>query len=501
MGKVVLVGAGPGDAGLITVLGEKYIRKADCIIYDRLISRDLLAKARPDCELIYAGKENHRHIMEQEKINALLAAKAGECSLVVRLKGGDPYVFGRGSEEALFLTEKGIEVEVVPGVSSCISVLSAAGIPATHRGAAKGFKVLTAQKRKGEAVRFDPDQLADKEETLIFLMGMSSLSGIVQSLRDAGREDSTPMAVIMNGTRSSQKKAVGRLCDIERKVKEAGIGSPAVIVAGDVVSFSDKLAFSEKRPLFGKTFFVPYIRSARFDFNTGWMVSDENGLADQIKRLGGKAVTYVTGEILPVRCDLSMLSELTDDDYIVFTSRNGVYAFMWNLKEQGLDVRSLGRTGLAAVGKKTADSLREFGLQADVVSPRSDSGDLGKVLRERTAENTRVYWYSAKETTESFADILRDCCQFRKFAVYENAPVSGQNKEQIREKIRDCEGVIFTSGSNAERTREAFDLLPDRVYSIGKSCSRSVRKTGLNVYAEAQSPSYEELIRLLWTKD
>lgn len=245
-GKVVLVGAGPGDTGLLTLKGEKYIKQADCLVYDRLSSPEFLSMAKAGCELIYVGKENHKHVMKQDAINELLYEKSKYHELVVRLKGGDPYVFGRGGEEALYLADRNVEVEVVPGVSSSVAALAAAGIPITHRGIAKGFQVITAHSRKDEEADIDYSLLTDETITCVFLMGLAHVKSIAAGLMKAGRRADTPAAVISNGTLAAQRKCIGKLADIGEKIEEAKLTSPAIIVVGDVVSLNDRLDFFEK---------------------------------------------------------------------------------------------------------------------------------------------------------------------------------------------------------------------------------------------------------------
>ena len=211
MGKVALVGAGPGDEGLLTVRGLELIKKADCLIYDRLLNVRCLALTKENCEKIYVGKENHNHTMKQDDINELLYKKSKEYELVVRLKGGDPYVFGRGGEEALFLNTKGVEVEVVPGISSSVAAAALAGIPLTHRGLSKGFMVITAHNQKDAISEIDFSLLTDEDITLVFLMGLSHVGDIAKGLIDAGRRADTPAAVISCGTTTNQKKCVGTL--------------------------------------------------------------------------------------------------------------------------------------------------------------------------------------------------------------------------------------------------------------------------------------------------
>ena len=241
MGKVVLVGAGPGDPGLLTIKGKEYIEKADVIIYDRLIPKEILLYAKDGCELIYAGKEDRHHTLPQNEINDLLYRKALERSLVVRLKGGDPFVFGRGGEEALFLMERGINVQVVPGVSSCIAVPSYAGIPITHRGLSKGFHVVRAHIPE----EIDFKGMTDPMITYVFLMGLSHINEIMDGLINAGRDPFTPVAVISEGTTNEQKKYIGCLKDMGELAEKERIVSPAIIVVGDVVTLSNEICGSD----------------------------------------------------------------------------------------------------------------------------------------------------------------------------------------------------------------------------------------------------------------
>lgn len=234
-GEVILVGAGPGDPGLITVSGLAAVRRADCLIYDRLVAPELVREARPDCERIYVGKADHHHTLPQDEINALLVAKARTHRCVVRLKGGDPFVFGRGGEELNFLRAHGIACSVVPGVTSAIAVPAAAAIPVTQRGVARAFHVFTAHDRDDKLADIDFTKLTDPRETCVFLMGLSLLGEIVARLRAAGRAASTPVAVIANGTLSDQRTVTGTLADIVANVAAAGLASPATIVVGDVV--------------------------------------------------------------------------------------------------------------------------------------------------------------------------------------------------------------------------------------------------------------------------
>lgn len=240
-GKVYIVGAGPGDPELATLKALKAIRQADVILYDRLIPEELLGEARPSAELIYVGKESGRHTLTQDEINRLLAEKALEGKTVVRLKGGDPYVFGRGEEECMYLVERGIECEVVPGITSAIAVPTYSGIPVTHRYASSSFAIVTGREaRDKEAKKVRVKDIARAVDTLIILMGLSSLKNIVNELLEA-LPPTKPVAVIQEGTTGEQKVLLGTLSDIVEKVEESGISPPAIIVIGDVVNLHDRL--------------------------------------------------------------------------------------------------------------------------------------------------------------------------------------------------------------------------------------------------------------------
>lgn len=234
-GCVYLVGAGPGDAQLITLKGYKLLQQADCVIYDRLVSEELLQQVPKECECIYVGKENHHHTLKQDEINELLVEKALQHKMVIRLKGGDPYVFGRGGEEALYLREHHVPFEVVPGVTSAVAAPAYAGIPITHRGISGGFHVVTAHNRRDELADIDFDAMAKGKDTCVFLMGLGKLGEIANRLIAAGMAPTQSVAVVSHGTMPWQQCVVAQLENIEQKVKEEKITSPAIIVVGDVV--------------------------------------------------------------------------------------------------------------------------------------------------------------------------------------------------------------------------------------------------------------------------
>lgn len=495
-GKVALIGAGPGDLDLLTLKGKEYLRKADCIVYDRLCNKKMLELANSDCEMIFVGKANHHHTMKQDDINELLFEKAKEYDFVVRLKGGDPYVFGRGGEEALYLKEREISVEIVPGVSSSIAALADAGIPITHRGLAKGFQVITAHSRKDEPTNIDFTQLLDEDVTLVFLMGLAHVGEIARGLINAGRSADTKAAVVSNGTTNHQRKVVGTISNIEDLVNEAGLESPSIIVVGKVVGLASELDFFEKRPFFGKRFFLPKIQSFNYKLETGITEILYNELEERLEKDGAKVTTVVTGKIKPVECDLGFIKLAALGDYIVFTSGNGVRSFFWNLFERyGKDIRAIADFRFAVVGEKTAAILREFGIVADLIPEKQIGAELAELLKKNVNAGTNLYWLCGKVQSPEFEKTLGDAYSLNKIVCYENVGSELTISDELRDEIRKCDGAIFTSGSNAKAVKGI--ALPDKVYSIGPSCTKVLNDYGINQVSEAEVSSYEGIIKSL----
>ncbi|MFB0919777.1 MAG: uroporphyrinogen-III C-methyltransferase, partial [Oscillospiraceae bacterium] len=339
---VYLVGAGPGAEDLITLRGLDCIRRADCIIYDRLISERLLEEAPSGCEKLYVGKTAGEHSASQEEINALLLEKAEKGGSIVRLKGGDPYVFGRGGEEALCLYENKIPFQVVPGVSSAIAGPCFAGIPVTHRGLARSVHIITAHTKSGELSDEDFKRLAPLEGTLVFLMGLSQTAEIAAGLMRSGMDGTMPAAVVSRAGTPEQTTVISTLESLSEAVQKTGVVSPAIIIVGATVTLGDKLNFLEKLQLWNKKILV---------------TSDKkrNGSLSQILEANGADVTSVPmTEIVPVKGRLTTYFPLLSSySYLVFTSGNTVDLFMEELFEAGADVRKLGNAKICAVGPST----------------------------------------------------------------------------------------------------------------------------------------------------
>lgn len=539
MGKVILAGAGPGDMGLLTLKAYKYIREADCLVYDRLMSHKLLELARTDCELIYVGKENHKHVVNQDGINEILFQKSKQHELVLRLKGGDPYVFGRGGEEALYLTERGVSVELVPGVSSSIAALADAGIPITHRGVTKGFQVITAHSRKDEEADIDYSLLTDETITCVFLMGLQHVESIAAGLMRAGRREDTPIAVISNGTLPTQNKCVGTLKNIGAKMKEAHLKSPAIIVAGDVVNMSDELDFFEKRPLFGRKFIVPYIEDMGgaepqncdvslmpVRFEAGVLPQDMirygiqgygNRIVSSLEDLGADVLCLKVGRIQPVIIN-DFARQICSADWLIFTSKNGVKSFFYNMKHAGMDVRKLAGCKFAVVGKHTAEELEKHNIYPDFIPDTATGESLArefckKILQSdkasivnqnlhKNADNdvpVRVCLLAAREASTDVESILGNRCDFHKITAYENKALPILN--DIFEPIMESDGreieAVFTSASNVRRMYGALpeQLVISKAYSIGERTTSALKEQKAGQIIEAEECSYEAILK------
>lgn len=539
MGKVILAGAGPGDMGLLTLKAYKYIREADCLVYDRLMSHKLLELARTDCELIYVGKENHKHVVNQDGINEILFQKSKQHELVLRLKGGDPYVFGRGGEEALYLTERGVSVELVPGVSSSIAALADAGIPITHRGVAKGFQVITAHSRKDEEADIDYSLLTDEAITCVFLMGLQHVESIAAGLMRAGRREDTPIAVISNGTLPMQNKCVGTLKNIGAKMKETHLKSPAIIVAGDVVNMSDELDFFEKRPLFGRKFIVPYIEDMGgaepqncdvslmpVRFEAGVLPQDMirygiqgygNRIVSSLEDLGADVLSLKVGRIQPVIIN-DFERQICSADWLIFTSKNGVKSFFYNMKHAGMDVRKLAGCKFAVVGKHTAEELEKHNICPDFIPDTATGESLArefckKILQSdkasivnqnlhKNADNdvhVRVCLLAAREASTDVESILGNRCDFHKITAYENKALPILN--DIFEPIMESDGreieAVFTSASNVRRMYGALpeQLVISKAYSIGEKTTSALKVQKAGQIIEAEECSYEAILK------
>lgn len=476
---VYLVGAGPGDAGLFTRKGLECVRAADVIVYDNLISGSILNEARLDAELIYAGKRSGQHHMTQQEIQSLLVELAMQGKSVVRLKGGDPYVFGRGGEEALELERHGIPYEIVPGVSSSYSVPAYAGIPVTQRELASSLHIITGHEGSHkEDESLDYSVLAKEEGTLVFLMGLKNLPHIASRLIEGGRRPDTPAAVIQNGTTARQKAAVSDLAHITEEVSRCGIETPAIIVVGDVVKLSDKLQWFGRGPLAGKRVLVTGTR----------YISKE--LEDELRPLGAETVTISLIESRAMWTEeiREALEQIGRYDWMVFTSSNGVDLFFEVMRQQDIDLRRLMHLKFAVIGRKTAAALKAHGFSCDFVPENFSGADLAKEWIPTLGKDERILLLRAQEGSDVLPEKLKEAgIPFADIPLY-TTWTDWRRKEELNRLIRQVDYVTVASSS---AVRALWDMLEDKedipakVISIGPFTTKTARKLGLLVYADA----------------
>jgi uroporphyrinogen III methyltransferase/synthase len=395
---VYLVGAGPGDPGLITVKGLEVLRRAEVVVYDQLANPELLQEAPAQAERIYVGKKAGAHALPQGGINELLVQKARAGLTVVRLKGGDPFVFGRGGEEAEDLAAAGIPFEVVPGVTAAVAVPAYAGIPVTHRRYTSLATFITGHEDPTKAASTIPwAALGSNSGTLVFLMGVKNLAENCQRLISAGRAPETPAAVIEKGTTLAQRSVVGTLATIAARAREADLSPPAILVVGGVVELAGPLTWWEKRPLWGKTVVVTRSRQ------------QASRLVEVLAAAGARCLEVPTLEIVPPADFAPLdaaLAKLPGYDWVIFTSANGVQAFMDRLFLKGRDVRALGGVKMAVIGPATAQALKDYSLAADVVPDSFLAEGLLAALASRVSAGTRILLARAEQAREVLPDGL-----------------------------------------------------------------------------------------------
>ncbi|MBU3161101.1 uroporphyrinogen-III C-methyltransferase [Clostridium frigoris] len=433
MGKVYLMGVGPGDEELITLKAIRALGKCTVVMYDRLASTSILKYLKADCIIYYCGKEPGCHYKTQEEINNMLVTLAKEGNTVGRIKGGDPFVFGRGGEEALALIEENIEFEVIPGITSPIAVLSYAGIPITHRGIAQSFHVFTAM--SAEKLDIDWKAVASLGGTLVFMMGFKNLEKIAQSLIFSGKSKSTPCAVIMRGTTSKQKKVVGTLIDIIGKVKESEISSPCIIVVGEVVQFNDQFNWYEKKPLFGKNICITRSKAQAKE------------LREELIDLGAEVLEINSIEFKDTSSNLEICKgRLTGYDFITLTSVNGVNYFFDYLRDSKFDVRKL-KAKIAAIGPATAKAIESRGLMPDIVADDFVAESLFDKMKGYVKEYDKILVPRSKDARPYLVEALRNVgCIVEEIFTYET--VCGKLRSD--NEIKDVDVIVFTSPSTVK---------------------------------------------------
>ena len=493
-GKVYLIGAGPGDPDLITLKGLSYLEKADVVVYDRLASPKLLDHIKRDAKLIYVGKASKNHIKTQDEINEIIYQEAKDGNLVVRLKGGDPYVFGRGGEEGIYLYDRGIEFEVVPGVTSAIGGLCYAGIPITHRDIATSFHVITGH-LKDEEEELDWKSLSALKGTLVFLMGVSNLKNISENLMKNGKSKDTPAAIINWGTTSNQKTVVGRLSNIYDKAIEENIKPPSLIVVGDVVGLREKLNFFENKPLLGKNIVITREKSHASE------------TINKIEELGGNVISFPTIKIEEISPNEELdksIRNITNYSYLIFTSVNGVNIFFQRFFQLGMDIRTLVNIKIAAVGPKTAAAIGKYGINPDIVPNQFVAEGLIDELSEVLSKEDNVLIPRAKIGRNELIDELSQIATINDLKIYHTVK-DEENKEEIMDTLNDLDSyyLLFTSSSTFTNFSEILkeDVGPalekGKIISIGPITTKTIEEAGYSVYKQAKEYTIDGILELL----
>ena len=497
-GKVYLVGAGPGDPGLLTRKGERVMGLADVVVYDRLLDPSLLALA-PNADIVFVGKERGRQALRQSEINDLLVAEGLAGKTVVRLKGGDPFVFGRGGEEAQALAAAGVPFEVVPGVTSAVAAAAYAGIPVTHRGISTSVTIVTGSEdpTKGQTST-DWSALAKTGGTLVALMGWATLPGIVETLNANGMSEDTPVALVQWGTWNRQRTVTGSLANIVERGREAGVGAPVIVVIGEVAGLREEIGWFDRRPLWGKRALVTRSRT------------QASRLIELLTALGAEAVELPAIEIGP-------LDDYTDLDrtlkgtasgshrWVIFSSVNSVEYVWQRLRAMGMDARYFAGATVGAIGPATGRALRERGIEPDFVPKRSVSEEVIAELSGRDWQGKQVLLPGSAIGRDTLASGLAELgADVRRVAAYANRRPAGV-EERAREAFRrGIDVVTFTSSSTV---RNLLDILGNDRHvldncltaCIGPITAATAEELGLTVDILAAEHNVEGLADALVT--
>jgi uroporphyrinogen III methyltransferase/synthase len=492
IGKCILAGAGPGDIGLVTLRTKEAVEQADVVIYDYLCNPEILNWARPDAEVVYAGKQAAAHTLSQSEINDLIVRRAKEGKLVVRLKGGDPFVFGRGAEEAEVLFEAGIPFEIVPGISSAIAAPSYAGIPVTHRDVTSSFTVFTGHEDSAkEESAIDYAALVQSRGTLVMLMGAARLSKVVAELRAHGASPTMPVALVRWGTTGRQETVVGKLANIEEVALD--IEPPVVAIFGDVVSYRQRLKWFEDRPLFGRRIVVTRTRQ------------QAGVLSAQLRSLGADVTELPTIKIVPPE-NLMEFGELVRDsfqyDWVVFTSPNGVTAFFELFFKLYDDARALGSARIAAIGPGTAKRVKDFHLAVDLQPEEAVAERLVEAFqRHESVENLKFLLVRAANARDvlpkrlaQMGAIVDEAIAYR--TVPETDDITGARKRFLDEG---ADLITFTSSSTVENFLAIKLPWPKgiKTASIGPITSGTMKDAGLQVDVEATQHDIDGLVEAI----
>ncbi len=504
LGKVWLVGAGTGDIGLLTQKGREVLEKAEVVVYDALISLELLASLPQNAELINAGKRSSHHLIPQEKINQILLEKAREGKRVVRLKGGDPFVFGRGGEELELLSKERIPFEVVPGITSSIAVPAYNGIPVTHRDFTSSFHVITGHKKKNGALDINFKALVELNATLVFLMGVTALDTICHGLMAGGMSPDMPAAILEKGTTCRQRKVVATVGTLRERANDLKIQSPAVIVVGKVCLLEKELSWVEKKPLFGTQVLITRPRERI------------SSLAQKLRELGAQVVEMPSIETIPMwsvgeeeKVSLSQAMEEVcgrrDKVCIGFTSPQGVRHFFEQMRCMKLDMRSLlsnPNLSFAVLGQGTRKELECYGIFPEYMPKEYSAKALGKLLAQRLEKDTTLYLFRAEEGSKDLMKELLGRVKVKDIPTYRTVYTkSGPIVESITQAFWEgqIDYVTFTSASTVKgfvNSLEALDFTKVHALCIGEQTAKEAASYGMQI-SIAKEATMDSMITLL----
>ncbi|MFH2059013.1 MAG: uroporphyrinogen-III C-methyltransferase [Pseudomonadota bacterium] len=499
-GIVYLIGAGPGDPGLLTIKAKECIETADVVVYDYLASPYLLEYARKDAQIIYVGKKGGDHTLSQDSINQLLVDKAKQGYDVARLKGGDPFVFGRGGEEAQMLLSHGVSFEVIPGVTSAVAAPAYAGIPVTHRDHTSFVSFITGHEnpdKKDSSMQWDV--FAKSNATLVFFMGVKNLGNIVSKLVENGKDKNTPVALVRWGTTNRQQTVTGTLETIEAVVKAAKLKSPAIIVVGHVVSLRDELAWFDNRPLFGKKIIITRARA------------QASSMVSTLNKLGAQCIEIPTiridapKDISPLKASID---KIIDYDWLVFTSVNGVKFFFDTLFDMGKDVRVLGHLKFACIGPVTKERLQEYGIISDILPKTYQAESVVDAFSAIEMKGKKVLLPRAKKARTILPEELTKMGAIVDEVVAYETGLCEDRKEELITLLENNEidAITFTSSSTVSNfislleSKNAKTLLKDVVIaSIGPITSDTARSLDIEPDIEAKEYTIQGLTDALLT--
>lgn len=468
MGKAYIIGTGPGAEELLTIKAVRVLKKCTAVLYDRLVSNNILNYLSEDCLVYYCGKEPGAHYKTQEEINEMLVSLVKEGHIVGRVKGGDPYVFGRGGEEVLALVKEELDFEVIPGVTSPISVLNYAGIPITQRAMAQSFHIVTGMTAAGEKLNWEA--LAKENGTLVFMMGLENIDRITSNLINNGKLKDTPAAVVMRGTSSKQKKVIGTLENIGEQARKASLKSPCIIAVGDVVSLNEKLSWYEKKPLFGLNICITRSRE------------QSSTLKERLSELGAEVTEINSIKIKSTKDNLKPYKDkLSSYDHILLTSVNGVNHFFDYLKKEKIDVRNI-KAKFSVIGKATRKALEEKGIVAFIMAREFVGEGLFKVLKPHLNSGEKVLIpCSSSSRTYLFDEISALGLEVDRVHIYDTVCGTVRNAKAFEE----VDYVLFTSPSTVNNMVDMVgmdEVKKKKLIAIGPQTAKFIKEKELECY-------------------